>query len=67
MTIIKKYRMKWGYSQEKLAEMMDLSPRQIQRIENGYSDTSLKTLRMFISILKISDEDIVKIVKDEHE
>ncbi len=65
MMIIKKYRIQHGYSQEKLAEIMDLSPRQIQRIENGYSDTSLKTLRLFIKILKISDEDIIKIIKDE--
>ncbi len=65
MFIIKEYRIKRGYSQEQLAELMDLSPRQIQRIENGYSDTSLKTLRLFVKILDISDKDIVIMIRND--
>ncbi len=65
MFIIKEYRIKRGYSQEQLAELMDLSPRQIQRIENGYSDTSLKTLRLFVKILNISDKDIVIMIRND--
>lgn len=61
--IIKEYRKKKGYSQEQLAELVEVTPRQIQRIENETSDTSLKTLRKFIKILEITDEDIIKIVK----
>ena len=48
---------------EKLAELLDISPRQLQRIENGSSETSLKTLKKLIKVLDISDEDIVKFLK----
>lgn len=61
--MIKKYRKKLGITQEKLAELLDISPRQLQRIENGSSETSLKTLKKLIKVLDISDEDIVKFLK----
>ncbi len=61
--MIKKYRKKLGITQEKLAELIDISPRQLQRIENGSSETSLKTLKKLIEVLNISDEDIVKYIK----
>ncbi len=61
--MIKKYRRKLGITQEKLAELLDISPRQLQRIENGSSETSLKTLKKLIKVLDISDEDIVEFLK----
>ncbi len=61
--MIKKYRKKLGITQEKLAELLDISPRQLQRIENGSSETSLKTLKKLIKVLDISDEDIVEFLK----
>lgn len=61
--MIKKYRKKLGITQEKLAELLDISPRQLQRIENGSSETSLKTLKKLIKVLDISDEVIVKFLK----
>lgn len=61
--MIKKYRKKLGITQEKLAELLDISPRQMQRIENGSSETSLKTLKKIIKVLNISDEDIVEYMK----
>lgn len=61
--MIKEYRKKKKITQEKLAELLDISPRQLQRIENGSSETSLKTLKKIIKVLDISDEDIVKFLK----
>ncbi len=61
--MIKEYRKKKKITQEKLAELLDISPRQLQRIENGSSETSLKTLKKLIKALDISDEDIVKFLK----
>ena len=62
--MIKKYRLLRNMTQEELAEKVDLSPRQIQRIENGTSRPSLKTLKLIIEILEITDEDIVKLIEE---
>ena len=61
--MIKKYRKIHNLTQEKLAELLDISPRQLQRIESGQTETSLKTLKKLIKILDISDEDIVEYIK----
>lgn len=61
--MIKKYRKIHNLTQEKLAELLDISPRQLQRIESGQSETSLKTLKKLIKILDICDEDIVNYIK----
>ena len=61
--MIREYRKKLGLTQEKLAELLDISPRQLQRIESGQTETSLKTLKKLIKILDISDEDIVNYIK----
>ena len=61
--MIKKYRKMNNLTQEKLAELLDISPRQLQRIETGKTETSLKTLKKLIKILNISDEDILKYIK----
>lgn len=61
--MIKKYRKIHNLTQEKLAELLDISPRQLQRIESGQTETSLKTLKKLIKILNICDEDIVNYIK----
>jgi len=63
--MIKKYRKIHNLTQEKLAELLDISPRQLQRIESGQTETSLKTLKKLIKILDISDEDIVNYKKNK--
>ena len=60
---LKELRTANNFSQEKLAELLDISPRQLQRIESGQTETSLKTLKKLIKILDISDEDIVNYIK----
>ncbi len=62
--MFKEYRKLRKYSQEKLAEMMGISPRQLQRIENGESEPSLKTIKKLICILKIDDKDILQYMKN---
>lgn len=61
--MIKEYRIKRNITQEQLAEIIGISPRQIQRIENNQSQPSLETLKKLIKILAISDKDIIKIMK----
>lgn len=62
--IIRKYRIKRNYTQEELAEIIDISTRQLQRIENGESITKIKTLKKVINVLKIEDKDIILMIKN---
>lgn len=61
---LKSLRKEANLTQEKLAELIEISTRQLQRIESGNSDTSLLTLRILIDVLNISDEDIVRYIKN---
>lgn len=62
--MLKEYRLKKNITQEQLAELINITPRQLQRIESGESRPSLKTLKLLIEILEISDEDVVKFIKE---
>lgn len=61
--MIKEYRIKNGFSQEELAEKVDISWRHLQRLEHNESKTTVKTLKKLIKVLKISDTDIIKYLK----
>ena len=61
--MIKEYRIKNGFSQEELAEKVDISWRHLQRLEHNESKTPVKTLKKLIKVLKISDTDIIKYLK----
>lgn len=52
---IRQIRVEKGFSQEKLSEEIDISPRHMCTIENGNSLPSLET---FVRIAKILDIDI---------
>ena len=52
---IRQIRIERGYSQEKLSEKIDISPRHMCTIENGNSLPSLET---FVKISQILDIDI---------
>ena len=62
--MIKEYRIKNGLSQEDLAEKIDISWRHMQRLEHNESNTTVKTLQKLIQVLNISDEDILKYLKN---
>ena len=59
--MIKEYRQKNGFSQEELAEKIDISWRHLQRLEHNESKTTVKKL---IKVLKISDKDILDYLKN---
>ena len=61
--MIKEYRIKNGFSQEELAEKVDISWRHLQRLEHKESKTKVKTLKKLIKVLKISDTDIINYLK----
>ena len=49
--MIKEYRVKNGFSQEELAEKIDISWRHLQRLEHNESKTTVKTLKKLIKVL----------------
>lgn len=61
--MIKENRIKRNYTQEKLAELVGISPRQLQRIEMNEDKTSIKTMRKLIKILQIPDKEILQYIK----
>ena len=63
--MFKEYREKHKYTQEQLAELIEVSARTIQRIENKEVNPNIKNFRKLINVLKITDEDIAYIVKNE--
>ena len=54
-------------TQEELAEMLEISTRQLQRIEKNEEATRISTLKKIISILNIPDDDIIKFLKHKNE
>ncbi len=62
--MIKEYRIKNGFSQEQLAEKINISWRHLQRLEHDESKTTVKTLKKLIKVLKICDQDILKYLND---
>ena len=61
--MIKEYRIKNNYTQEELAEIINISPRQLQRIEKDENKTKIETIKKIIKVLKIPDEEILKYIK----
>ncbi len=61
--MIKENRKKLGYTQEELAEMLNITPRQIQRIEKNEDETKIKTLKKIIKILQIPEKEIIEYMK----
>jgi len=51
--IFREYRIKKGYTQAEVAEMLDISPKYISRVENGMQGVSDETLIKYINILDI--------------
>lgn len=55
---IKELRKKRGYSQEKLAEIVDVNFRTIQRIETGKNIPTLETLVKLAQALEVTMKDL---------
>jgi len=61
--MFKEYREKKGYTQEEFSEKINISWRQLQRIEKNEEETTVKTLKKIIKELEIADEEILKYLK----
>lgn len=59
------YRKKKGYSQEQFAEILGISTRHLQRIENNITNSSFKMFIKIINLLEITDEDIIIMLKQQ--
>lgn len=61
----KNYRLKRKLTLEKTAEKAEISWRNLQRIENGtYKNAKFATIAKLMIELDMSDEDILKIIKE---
>lgn len=63
--MIKNYRLKAGLTQEKLAELLNISTRQLQRIEKDETKTTIWMLKKIKTMLNIPNEEMIKIFEDE--
>ncbi len=55
---IKKLRKKRGISQEKFSEMIDMTPRQIVRIENGESFPTAENIEKIAQTFDIAPQEL---------
>lgn len=62
--MIKENRIKRKLTQEELAEIIEISPRQLQRIEKNEDETKIKTIKKIIKVLKIPDDEIIKYIRN---
>lgn len=58
--MFKEYRKLRGYTQEQLAELVGISWRQLNRIENETSTPTLETFKKLVDVLKIKDKDVME-------
>ena len=61
--MIKEYRKLRGFTQEEFAEKIDISWRQLQRIEKNEQETSVRTLKKIVQVLKIPDKEVITYLK----
>lgn len=67
MTLFKKYRIQRGYTLEEVAESINVSWRNLQRIENGkYKTAKYETIKSLFNYLKIPDKEIINFIKEEN-
>lgn len=61
--MIRKYRQLKNLSQEELAEEINISLRQLQRIEQFEEKTRITTFKKIIKVLNIPDDEILEFLK----
>ncbi len=62
--MIRKYRQLKKLSQEELAEEINISWRQIQRIEQNEEKTRITTFKKIVKVLNIPDDEIINFFKN---
>ena len=58
--MIRENRLKKKLTQEQLAEKIDISWRQLQRIEKNEEETRVTTLKKLVKALDIPNEEVLK-------
>ncbi|MBR6033445.1 MAG: helix-turn-helix transcriptional regulator [Clostridia bacterium] len=58
--MIRENRLKNKLTQEELAEKVDISWRQLQRIEKNEEETRVKTLKKLVKVLNIPNEEVLE-------
>ncbi len=61
--MIKKYRLMMHLTQEELAEKLEISTRQLQRLEKESDVPSFKTLQKIVCVLNVSDKDLANYIR----
>ena len=61
--MIRKYRQLKHFSQEELTEEINISWRQLQRIEQSEEKTRITTFKKIVKVLDIPDEEIINFIK----
>ena len=61
--MIRENRLKKNLTQEQLAEQVDISWRQLQRIEKNEEETRVQTLKKLVKALDISNEELLEYMK----
>lgn len=61
--MIRKYRQLKKLSQEELAEEINISWRQLQRIEQNEEKTRITTFKKIVKVLNIPDNEIIEFLK----
>lgn len=61
--MVKENRIRRNYTQEELAEIIDISTRQLQRIEKQEDKTKIGTIKKIIKALQIPDNEILDYMK----
>lgn len=56
---LKKHRIKNGYTQEQVAEKINLAPKYISQIERGISSGTIETLIKFCNLYDISTDAVL--------
>lgn len=66
-SIIKEYRLKAGYSQKEIADILGYTqPVFVSLIEHGTSKVPLSTLGQLITLLKIPEKKVTKLLLDSY-
>lgn len=63
--MIRENRLKKNWTQEQLAEKVDISWRQLQRIEKNEAETRVQTLKKLVKVLDIPNEEVINYLKSE--
>ena len=63
---IKKLRKAMGYTQEQLAELVDIDDKHLSKIENGVHLPTYKTIKKLSEVLQFNLQDMDTVSTDDH-